>query len=109
MRLQGSTALTTGTSNNNVLSGSILEFVKRQSMVKFYVVASAVGGLASVSSGADILLEESAVSQANRFPVDPDDLTVKDVAMPGDRLKLALRNPTGGTVTFYWAVEVQPV
>ena len=64
--------------------------------------------IATVYSGADTLMEESAVSTANRFPIDPDDM-FKDVAAPGDRLKVAIRNPTAGALTYFVVVETQPV
>lgn len=108
--IAGVTNLAAGAANNNVLAGSAFEFVKRPSRVRFYVVGNAAGDpRATIQSGSDVLMEESPVSRANRVPVVPDDLTVEDVAMPGDRLKLAIRNTGAGAVDTFWRVEVTEV
>ena len=111
-RVSGQTALTTGTSNANVLSGSALEIVRQMSLAKFYLVGSATGLICSVQSGTDKLLEDlgsSNISLANRYPIDPDDLACKDIVAPLDRLIVSVRNPTGGTLTLFWAVDVVPL
>lgn len=108
MRVQFSASLAAGASVTNVLSGTQLELINQACLAKFGIVGSAAGLLASVYSGADTIMEESAVSSANRFPVDPDDF-FKDVAMPGDRLKVALRNPTGVALTYFVIVETVPL
>lgn len=110
MRIQGVTNLAANASNSNVLAGSSFEFIKRPTRVRFFIVGDAAGGIrATVQSGSDVLMEESPVSRAARFPVNPDDLTCEDVAMPGDRLKLALRNVTAGALDTFWAVEAHEV
>lgn len=110
MRIQGVTNLAAGASNPNVLAGSAFEFARVPSIVRFYVVGNAAGEQrVSISSGTDILLEESSVSRAARMPVIPDDLTVEDVAAAGDRLKLAIRNTGVGAVDTFWAVDITPL
>ena len=108
MRFQTTTSLAAGASVANVLSGTQLELINKPSLVKIGLVASATGMLATVMSGADVILEESTISLANRFPVDPDDF-FKVVAAPGDRLKVALRNPTAGAITYFVTVETIPL
>ena len=108
MRFQTTASLAAGASVANVLSGTQLELINKASLAKFGIVASATGLLATVMSGSDVLLEESTVSLANRFPIDPDDF-FKDVAASGDRLKVALRNPTAGAITYFVTVETQPL
>lgn len=108
MKITKSAAVAAGASVANVLSGSQLEIVNQPSMVKFGIVGSAAGLLGSIYSGADTILEESDVSGANRMPIDPDDI-LRDVAMPGDRLKVAVRNPTAGALTYFVSVEVIPL
>lgn len=108
MKIQGVTNLAAGASNNNVLSGSAFEFIKRPSLVRFYVVGNAAGDQrVTIQSGSEVLMEESPISRAARFPLVPDDLACEDVAMPGDRLKLAIRNTGAGAVDTFWAVEVR--
>lgn len=109
MRIQGSNAILLNASTGNVLAGKQLEIPERHSAVKVWAAASAVGIVATVAAGSETLVEESVVSQANRFPIDPDDRLAQDVVMAGKRLNLSFRNTTGGTLTVYWAVETQPV
>ena len=109
MRVQGTNAIVLNASSGNVLSGKQLEIPENHVAVKAWAAASAVGMVASMQAGSETLLEESAVSQANRFPVEPDDRLVQDVVFKGKRLSLNFRNTTGGTITVYWAVETQAV
>lgn len=110
MKIQGVTSVAAGGSNVNVLSGSAFEFIKRPSRVAFYIVGDAAGEMrATVQSGAEVLMEEAPISRAARVPVVPDDLTVQDVAMPGDRLKLALRNTGAGANNTFWAVQIDEI
>lgn len=109
-KIQNVTNLAAGAINNNVLAGSAFEFIKRPSKVDFYVVGNAAGEpRVTIQSGSEVLLEESPISRAARFPLVPDDLTVSDIAMPGDRLKLQIRNTGAGAVDTFWAVVVTPV
>lgn len=111
--IKNSVSIAAGASNLNVLSGSAFEFVKDASKVYIGLLASATGLLAGVSSGSDILLEDGSlvdiVRVANQGPIWPDDYLLEDVAMPMDRLKISVRNPTGGAVTLFYAVRVDPV
>jgi hypothetical protein len=110
--IKNSVSVGAGASNLNVLSGSAFEFVKDASKVWIGLLASATGLLAGVSSGSDILLEDGSlvdiVRVANQGPIWPDDYILEDVAMPMDRLKIAVRNPTGGAITLFYAVRVDP-
>mgnify|MGYP000117908709 CR=1 FL=1 len=100
-----------GTEILNVLAGSIFEFVQAPSRVRIGLLASATGLLASVSSGKDILLEPGSlvdiVRTANQGPIFPDDFLLDDVAMPGDRLAISVRNPTGGAIVLFYGVIVE--
>lgn len=107
MKLSGVTNILANATNPNVLAGSVLEFVQRPSIVKFWVVGDAGGAArATITSGTDVLMEESPVSRAARMPLYNDDLTAQDAAVPPDRLKLALRNTSGAAIDVFWAVEV---
>lgn len=107
--VSGSTSVAANASSGNVLSGKVLEVITKPSRVRVYAAASAVGLVGTFYSGADIVQEESAVSQANRFPLKPDDEFAQDVAAPNDRLQLNFRNTTGAAITVYWKVEADPV
>lgn len=107
--IKNSISLAAGASNNNVLSGSAYELINGDTKVEVGMLASASGLLASMQSGTDVLLENDSavdvVRVANQGPVYPDDFQLMDVATAGDRLKLGVRNPTAGAITFFYAVK----
>lgn len=108
--IQGVTTLAAGAANNNVLAGSAFEFVGENSRVDIAVVGEAAGtARATVQSGSDVLLEESPISRANRVPIWPDDYSLSDVAVAGDRLKIAARNTGGVSIDVFWAVRTTPL
>jgi hypothetical protein len=107
---QGATAVTAGAINSNVLSGEAVEFVERPSRVRVFITAEAAGeSRAQFSISSRIVLVESPVSRQNRPPLVPDDLLLEEIAMPGERLILRLRNTGAGTNTVFWRVEAMPV
>jgi hypothetical protein len=106
-KIQDVTNLAAGAINKNVLAGSAFEFIKVPSRVRFWVVGNAAGEpRVTIQSGSDVLLEESPISRQNRCPLYDQDLTAEDMAMPGDRLKLQIRNTGAGAVDTFWMVEV---
>lgn len=107
--IQQTAALLTNTVNDNVLAGSQFEFLPFHANLEFGLVGSAAGLLADVYSGSDVLCEGMPISTANRFPVYPDDYVLTDVAAAGERLKVRIRNPTAGTLTFFVAVRITPL
>lgn len=107
--IQGTAALLTATVNDNVITGSQWEYLPYNAAVEFGLVGSATGLVCDVFSGQDNLAEGFAPSTANRFPVYPDDFTLTDVAAAGERLKIRVRNPTGGTLTIFFCVRISPV
>jgi hypothetical protein len=109
MRKQGTTSVAANASSGNVLVGDIIEFPERPSRLRVYAAAAAVGLVAEVKAGARTMMSESAVSQANRFPIDPDDRMVQDGVLPNQRLFLTFRNTTGAAIIVYWAVDLDPV
>jgi len=107
--IQGSISIAANTVNDNVLAGSQFEYLPYNARVNFGMTGSAIGLLADVYSGQDIVAESFAVPGVNRFPVVPDDFVLADVAAAGDRLKMRLRNTTGGALTGYWSVNILPM
>jgi hypothetical protein len=109
MRAQGTVSVAANASSGNVLSGKQIEIPERPSRVSFYAAAAATGVVGTVTAGARTLMEESHISPANRFPQDPEDRMVRDVAMQGQRLNLTFRNSTGAAIIVQWAVDADPV
>lgn len=101
-------SLGTGLSTPNALAGSAFEFVQDPSSVEIGVVTDAAGVLQTISSGPDILSEESPVqiAPASNLPKYPDDF-FSDEADAGDRLKVALRNTSAGTRTILVEVRTE--
>jgi hypothetical protein len=95
----------------NPLSGSQYEYLPFPALVEIGVAADATGVLMTVSSGPDILMEEgfTGVKAINVPPVYPDDYVLQDEAAPGDRLKVALRDTSGGARVVMTSVRITPM
>jgi len=107
--IQGSVSVAANAVNDNVLTGSQWEYLPYNAAVEFGLVGSATGLLLDVFSGQDNVAEGFAPSIANRFPIFPDDFTLTDVAAAGERLKVRARNTSGGALTLFFSVRLQPV
>lgn len=107
--LKKSASIAAGATVDNVFSGSAFEYLPFNALVEFGIVGSATGIVATVQSGADLLMEESPISTQNRFPVYPDDFDLQDVAAGGERVICKLRNTTGGALTYFVTLRVSPL
>lgn len=111
--IKSSLAVAAGASVTNVLSGSTYEFLSGPATIEVGMLASATGLLGSFSSGSDILLDADSaidvVRVANQGPVYPEDYALTDMALGGDRLRMSVRNPTGGAITLFFAVKITPM
>lgn len=106
--IQGSVSVAANAVNDNVLTGSQWEYLPYNARVDFGLVGSATGLLCDVFSGQDNIAEGYAPSIANRFPINPDDFTLSDVVAGGERLKVRARNTTGGALTLFFSVLINP-
>ncbi len=93
---------------NNVLSGKLHEFVAVESVVRIYATASAVGMNISALIGGESVVQDQEVSSQNRIPIIPDDFVAELGAHAGDRILVSMRNTTGGALTSFVRVEVEP-
>jgi hypothetical protein len=107
--IQNSVSVAANSINDNVLQGSQFEFLPWNAFLEFGLVGSAAGLTADVYSGADTVAESFALSTQNRFPVYPDDYPLNDVAAAGERIKVRIRNTTGGALTAFFSVRLSPV
>lgn len=98
-------------STANPLSGSQFEYLPYPAHVEFGIVTDAVGVLATVSSGSDVLQEEAplTVKTINIAAVYPDDFDLEDNAAPGDRLKVQLRDTSGAQRIVMTSVRITPL
>lgn len=110
MNIQRVTALTTGTNNPNLVSGSAFEYPQEPMQVSMGVIASATGAFITVYAGSRLIMEESPpFVSASTYPVIPDQMNLNFPMVPGERLVVAARNPTGGTITFGLQAEMTPI
>jgi len=88
------------------------QYTKGAGLVKLNHNATAVGLLATFTSGSDQLLQEAPVPAGGVSGVIPSDFTVPPIIDKdgrGDRLSIRYRNPTGGAITIFYGVRVDPV
>lgn len=85
----------------NPLDGWNYEFVPRPGVVKYIHRATAVGLVATITSGSDQLLQEAPVPAGGTSGQTPSEFNVApiiDAVQAGDRQAVRYRNPTGGAI-----------
>lgn len=107
--IQNSVSVAANAVNDNVLSGSQFEYLPWNARLDFGLVGSATGLLCDVFTGQDIIAESWAPPTQNRFPINPEDYTLSDVARGGERVKVRARNTTGGALTLFFGVIITPI
>lgn len=107
--IQNSISVAANAVNDNVLSGSQFEYLPWNARLDFGLVGSATGLLCDVFTGQDIIAESWAPPTQNRFPINPEDYTLSDVARGGERVKVRARNTTGGALTLFFGVIITPI
>lgn len=106
--IQKETSVAAGAVNDNLFSGSAFEYVRNPGVVSIACVASATGGFITIQAGPTLILEESPPTVKTSMPTVPDDFIYQSAVLPGDRLVLRARNPTGGALTFRAVAQVSP-
>jgi len=116
-------AVAAGAVNPNVVAGSAFEFARVQSVYSIGIFAGINGMFCTIQGGSDIIAEEfpipvsgiaannpsgAAMTTTSQFPVIPDSMFFHDVLNPGDRLVMRVRNPTAGSGTVAFVVQIQP-
>ena len=98
---------------DNLITGSIYEFLPWNARIQMGVTAAAGAGpgdlLVTVNSGSDTIMEEAPINNTAKLPVIPDDMDVFDVAAAGERLVIKVRNTTGGALDSFLLVQLTPV
>lgn len=107
--IQKKVAIAAGAVNDNVLTGSQFEFLPYNAKLDFGMNQSATGLVVDAYSGQDVLCEQMEPPINARYPVNPDDYTLTDVAAGGERIKVRVRNTTAGSLDFYLGVIITPV
>jgi hypothetical protein len=107
--IQVTGSVAANSTNDNVLTGSQFEYLPFNAALEFGLVGSAAGLQVDAYSGSDLLCEGMSISTQNRFPVFPDDFVLSDIAAGGERIKVRVRNTTGGALTYYVGVRITPI
>lgn len=94
----------------DLLTNTNAEFLAQDSVIEIALSSTAVGVDATVTSGSDVLQEESPVfvRAAGTPPKYPDDFLLSDVAAAGERLRVRVRNTTAGALDVVCAVRITP-
>lgn len=108
--IQGNTTLAAGTTVENLLAGSQYEYLPWNAALEFGFTMDGDIVL-DVYSGSDVLAEGMVPqTQATAMPVYPDDFTLNDVAMGGERLKVRARNTDAANPQIIrFSVKITPV
>lgn len=109
--IQGSISLPAGSVNDNLLAGSQFEFLPYDASLAFAINGDAGGGdlRIDVYSGQDVLAENLVGNTVNRFPVNPDDFLLRDVAGGGERIKVRVRNTAAAARVCFFSVIIDPI
>jgi len=102
-----STSIAAGANAFPIL-GQQYEFVNDPSTVQIGIVAEATGVLQTVFMGSDLVQEEAPVivGAANAIAIWPDQYLVSENVYGGTRLKVQLRNSSGGTIIAKTTVRI---
>jgi len=93
----------------NIMAGSLYEVLARPSIVEFGMTSSAVGILATIMLGGDVLMQDQEISAANRYPIIPDDWILKSPGRAGSKIYATFRNRTAGALTIIVVLNITPV
>lgn len=107
--ITGNESIAADTTSTNRLTGNLNEFLGRPSIVALFVAAAAAGINAQMLIGAESIIDDEEVSDANVFPRTPDDFLARGGGFQGDRLILRFRNTTAGALVVKWRLEIDPI
>jgi hypothetical protein len=102
--MQDSLSVPANSVSANVLAGQLYEFVPTGTQVTLSCTGSAAGLRSTLIANIPVM-NDQAISGANRFPIIPDDIVYQG-RVRASRLVLTARNTTAGALTFFWRVDV---
>jgi len=96
--LMRSTSIGAASANANMFAGSAFEWIRQRAVLSMGVAQAATGMFATYNVGPNVVAEEFEPPIATVYPIIPDNFYFQAGANPGDRVVLAIRNPTGGAI-----------
>jgi len=103
------TSIAADSTSVNLLAGDINEFLGRAAVISLFCTGAAVGVRAQLLIGQDVAIDDQPISDANRFPITPDDFLSRGGGLPGDRLTLRFRNTTAAAIIARWRLAIESV
>jgi len=88
----------------NLLAGQLYEFLDRPARVMLAAAAAAVGVTCTLLIGGRAVVNDQFISQANRFPIIPDDVVTEETGI--GRMILTFRNTTGAPILVNFSLDV---
>ena len=107
--IQAERSVAANTTDPNIFSGSAFEYSRGRQLLSLGVTAAATGTQVTITSGADVILEESPTYIKTQYPIVPDEMFYNDVMEMFDRLRVQIRNTTGGALVTRAIALLQPV
>lgn len=92
----------------NILDNSLFETLQNNALVEFGLRAAATGLLLDVYSGIDTVAEQYRPNVGAGTPIYPDDYSLNDVALAGEKLKIRARNTTAANIVLQHDVRIHP-
>lgn len=103
------TSVAANSTSVNIMAGNLYEYLDRPSVIEFGMCASAVGILATIMIGGQVICQDQEISGANRYPIVPDDWIIKSGGRAGAKIYITLRNRTAGALTVNVVLNITPV
>jgi len=102
---EGNLSVAANSTSTNRVAGLTHEFLDRPAQIILAAAAAAVGLVTSLLVAGVALVDDQSVSQANRFPIIPDDIIASEV-VGGGRILLRFRNTTGAAIIVHWLIDI---
>lgn len=96
------------TTTSNILSGKMREFLEEASILRIGILGSAVGLRATLIVGSEVIIDDQEVPVGTTLPAFPDQVIAEAGGFASDRVTLRLRNTTGGAITGYTKILIEP-
>lgn len=108
--IQKSVSVTTA-GTPNLISGSSFEYPQQPMQVSMGLITTATNMFGTIYAGARLIAEEFLIDfvAAAVYPTIPDDIAFNFVILPGERLVIAVRNASGGTLVVGTIIDMQPI
>lgn len=103
--IQKSISIAANSTNNNILSGEIFEFVPEELDLKVLLTQSATGLRVDIYADSDAVATNLEPNIRTGNPINPDDLCAEFGVDEKTRLSVKVTNTTAGALTLYYIVR----